>query len=310
MATRTRSLAVVPKETRTPLQKAGHAWLAHLRAEGRSVKTLYDRERNLFAIVIPHLADLGVTEPEEITSRILDQLAVALTDGGRSPATVATYMRDVKAFLRWLTAEGDLDKTPAVPKVTQPLRHPEVLTDGEYRKLVVTAEQQHPRDALLVRVMGEAGLRASEVIGLREEDLLELTGGRYQLRVVGKGNKERLASLPPDLGRDIRRYVRRRPAGSGRIFLSRQRARGEYQPLSKDALTHVIERLGKSADIDKPVHPHVLRHTFATRAAARGVDPLMLADQLGHTTLTMVRRYIQLSGQQQAGRWDRIWQEW
>lgn len=66
-------------------------------------------------------------------------------------------------------------------------------------------------------------------------------------------------------------------------------------------LTHLIERLGKTADIGKPVHPHVLRHTFATRAAARGVDPLMLADQLGHTTLTMVRRYIQLSGQQQAG---------
>lgn len=78
----------------------------------------------------------------------------------------------------------------------------------------------------MVRVMGEAGLRASEVIGLREEDLLELTGGRYQLRVVGKGNKERLASLPPDLGRDLRRYLRRRSAGSGRMFLSRQRSPG------------------------------------------------------------------------------------
>ena len=50
----------------------------------------------------------------------------------------------------------------------------------------------------------------------------------------------------------------------------------------------MVERLGKTAEIPKPVHPHVLRHTFATRAAARGVDPLMLADQLGHTILTMV----------------------
>jgi integrase len=108
---------------------------------------------------------------------------------------------------------------------------------------------------------------------------------------------------------ELRRYLRRRP-GSGRLFLLFARTAGEHRPLQKDGLTHVIERLGKTAEIPKPVHPHVLRHTFATRAAARGVDPIMLADQLGHTTLTMVRRYIQLSGQQKADRWDRIWKEW
>jgi integrase len=309
MPTRTRQLTVLPGEKPTKLQESAHAWLAHLRAEGRSVKTLYDRERNLFAIVMPQLAELGVNDPARITSRVLDQLAVALADGGRTPSTVATYLRDVKSFLRWLTAEGDLEQTPAVPKVSQLLRHPEVLTESEYKHLVAVAERQHSRDALIVRVMGEAGLRASEVTALREADLLELPGGRYQLRVIGKGNKERLVSLPPDLGRELRRFLRRRP-GSGRIFLSRLRARGDYQPLDKNALTHMMERLGKTADIRKPVHPHVLRHTFATRAAARGVDPLMLADQLGHTTLTMVRRYIQLSEQQQADRWDRIWKEW
>ncbi|MDQ6772838.1 MAG: hypothetical protein M3024_07605, partial [Candidatus Dormibacteraeota bacterium] len=90
MPARDRQLAVVQKESQTAIQEAGHAWLAHLRAEGRSVKTLYDRERNLFAIVIPHLADLGATDPQAITSRVLDKLAVALADGGRSPATVAT----------------------------------------------------------------------------------------------------------------------------------------------------------------------------------------------------------------------------
>jgi integrase len=309
VSARARQLSVVPTEPPSKLQEAGHAWLAHLRAEGRSVKTLYDRERNLFAIVFPHLAQLGVSAPAQITSRILDQLAVALSEGGRTPATVGTYMRDVKSFLRWLTAEGDLEKTPAIPRVSQPLRHPEVLTEPEYKHLVAVAERQHPRDVLIVRVMGEAGLRASEVTALREQDLLELPGGRYQLRVIGKGNKERLVSLPPDLGRELRRFLRRRP-GSGRIFLSRVRAHGAYQPLDRNALTHMIERLGQTAEIAKPVHPHVLRHTFATRAAARGVDPLMLADQLGHTTLTMVRRYIQLSGQQKADRWDRIWTEW
>jgi len=178
---RARQLSVVPGEPPTKLREAGHAWLAHLRAEGRSVKTLYDRERNL-----------------------------------------------------------------------------------------------------IVRVMGEAGLRASEVTAVGEQDLLELPGGRHQLRVIGKGNKERLVSLPPDLGRELRRFLRRRP-GAGRIFLSRVRARGDYQPLDKNALTHMVERLGKTAEIPKPVHPHVLRHTFATRAAAQGVNPTMLADQLGHT---------------------------
>jgi site-specific recombinase XerC len=188
MPARARQLSVVASQPRTKLQEAGHAWLAHLRAEGRSVKTLYDRERNLFAVVFPHLAELGVSEPAQITSRVLDQLAVALSEGGRTPATVGTYMRDVKSFLRWLTAEGDLEKTPAIPKVSQPLRHPEVLTESEYKPLVAVADRQHPRDVLIVRVMGEAGLRASEVTALREEDLLELTapdGRQFAGRHVG-----------------------------------------------------------------------------------------------------------------------------
>jgi hypothetical protein len=68
----------VATEPPSKLQEAGHAWLAHLRAEGRSVKTLYDRERNLFAIVFPHLAELGVSQPAQITSRMSARSAVVL----------------------------------------------------------------------------------------------------------------------------------------------------------------------------------------------------------------------------------------
>ena len=98
--------------------------------------------------MLPHLAKHEITTPEEITSRVLDRLAVELADGGRSPATVATYMRDVKSFLRWLTAEGDLEKTPAVPTIAQPLRRPAVLTDAEYKHLVATGFKQHERDGI------------------------------------------------------------------------------------------------------------------------------------------------------------------
>ncbi len=69
MAATKRPVAVIRAESQTTLQQLGHAWLGHLRADGRSVKTLYGRERNLFAIVLPHLAERGVTKPDEITSR-------------------------------------------------------------------------------------------------------------------------------------------------------------------------------------------------------------------------------------------------
>jgi hypothetical protein len=72
---------------------------------------------------------------------------------------------------------------------------PTVFADAEYKHLVDVGSIT-PRDRLMVRVMGEAGLRASEVIGLREEDLPELARGRYQVRVLGKADKERLVSLP------------------------------------------------------------------------------------------------------------------
>src|SRR3984893_18605608 len=108
--------------------------------------------------------------------------------------------------------------------------------------------------------MGEAGLRASEVTALREEDLLELPSGRYQLRVIGKGNKERPVSLPPDLGRELRRFLRRR-AGSGRIFLSRLRARGDYQPLDKNALPHIWLSAWASAWARRPRSPSLSTRT-------------------------------------------------
>jgi site-specific recombinase XerD len=127
---------------------------------------------------------------------------------------------------------------------------------------------------------------------LRTTDLLERDRRAY-LRVQGKGDKQRDVPIMPQLGRRLRRHIERgRPKGttSDRIFVSHRRGHyGDHEPLTRSGVNQLVRLLGEEAGLEKRVHPHLLRHNFATWALTRGMNPIQLAQIMGHSSLAMIQ---------------------
>jgi len=128
---------------------------------------------------------------------------------------------------------------------------------------------------------------------------MELRGERFRGRDRTLEQRVRLADVGPVRGRPVwrrlQRYLERgrpREAQSDRIFLSlrRDRRTGDYEPLTKSGAEQLVRTLGEQAGIQKRVFPHMLRHSYATWALNRGMNPILLAQVLGHSSLVMIQR--------------------
>jgi site-specific recombinase XerD len=215
---------------------------------------------------------------------------VALQRSGLAPVSVAGFVRGVKAISAWWAAEGYLAEDPlrrlARPRV--PMRLIATLAPAELERLLTAAG---PRERLLIGLLLDTGLRLGELADLRVGDLL----ADGYLRVRGKGAKERLVPLGSVTAARLAGYLRRgrpRPIGAwvDHLFLGR-----DGRPLSAAAIQRVLRRLGRRAGLDGVrTNPHTFRHTFAKLYLLNGGDLFSLQRILGHTTLDMVRRYVNL----------------
>jgi site-specific recombinase XerD len=170
-----------------------------------------------------------------------------------------------------------------------------------------------PRDRLILELLVGTGLRLSELCGLQVADFrVDHPDGPYLDVRVGKGSKQRAVPLTTSLTRKLRQYISRdRPATrTTALFVTEHgRAREDRRPLSRNAVELLIRRLGRRAGVDgNRVSPHTFRHTFATRAVSAGMDPIRLQRVLGHTTLTMVSRYVHFGKSDLLRGWDRYFE--
>jgi site-specific recombinase XerD len=250
----------------------------------------------LKGVFLPWAAQEGITEPSQITSRVLDRFSSHLLEHGgkRGPLSrfsIASFVESVNWWLRWLRAEGELD----VDTKAQVPRRPQRVLDVLSREEIQTIEDMagNERDKLIIRVLADTGARVGELLGLRLNDLVERDRNHY-LRVRGKGDKERLVPIPR-LWRRLQRYMergRQKDADSPYIFVSlrRDRRTGGYEPLTKSGVEQLVRVRAEQAGIRKRVYPHMLRHSYATWALNHGMNPIMLAQVLGHSSLVMIQR--------------------
>lgn len=272
-------------------------YLDDCRGRGLSLKTVEDSYGySLRGVLLPWLTANGIEAMNQIDGKVLLRWqGDLLTRPGRRGAPLSRYsirswMRNANSFLKWANDNGEMaavvrGKAPKVPRVLI-----DVLSREEIDMMERTAKTE--RDKLMVRILADTGIRAGELLGLRTGDLVERDRNFY-LRVTGKGSKERMVPVPR-LGVRIRRFMR---SGHGRIFLTLNRKpSGQYEPLTINGLQKLIRALAREAGISKRVHPHLLRHSYATWALSRGMNPIQLADILGHVGLTMIQRnYAHLS---------------
>lgn len=266
-------------------------YLRHCRARGLSPRTIEDGYGYaLRQVLLPWCIKNRIAEVTAIdTDALMRWQTELLEQPGKRGRPISRYsiegwVKAVNTFLKW----AKQDARGSAPRPPRTLI--EVLSREEVERLEERAQAE--RDKLIVRVLADTGIRASELLGLRAADLMSVDRGFY-IRVRGKGNKERLVPAPK-LAERLRRFARGR---EGRLFMGlHRRPAGDYEPLTLSGLQKMLRALGRESEIGKRVHPHIFRHSFATWALSRGMNPIQLADILGHSSLVMIQRnYAHLS---------------
>jgi integrase/recombinase XerD len=217
---------------------------------------------------------------------------------GRASSTIARRVSAARSYFRHLALIGARSDNPAaaIALPRRPLRLPRPLSPAETERLIEAANGATPRnrrDRALVELLYGAGLRVSEAVGLERAavDIAERV-----VRVVGKGNKERLVPLGRPAAEALRQYLALgRPHLDARyrpeLFLN---ARGGA--LTRAGVFFVLRRLAEKAGLEPGrVHPHLLRHSFATHLLEGGADLRSVQEMLGHADLSTTERYTHVS---------------
>jgi len=220
---------------------------------------------------------------------------------GRSPRSVARAVACLRGFYRFLVVSGHRTDSPAddllSPKAWSTL--PKFLTIDEVDALLAAPDVGQPRglrDRALIEVLYATGLRVSELIGLRPQDV-NLESG--YLTCTGKGRKERLVPLGDEAVAWVQRYLREgRPALLGRrtsprLFVN---ARRGGVGLSRVGFWKILKGYGRQAGLPTMLSPHVMRHSFATHLLERGADLRAIQMMLGHSDLSTTQIYTHILG--------------
>jgi site-specific recombinase XerD len=239
---------------------------------------------------------------DNLTRRALQEWLADLAERNDA-STVKTRLAGMRRFCRWLVAEEELEKAPTegieIPQL--PEKYPRVLTDDELRRLLDLCKRPRGkagtydrhifdgrRDEVIIRVLGDCGLRVSELANLTLTDVdLE----HEVVFVVGKGNRPRAVPFSATTGTAVDRYLRVRRVHpyarrTERFLLS------ERGPISSDGIRWRLEVLGRQAGVPD-LHPHALRHTFAHAFLAAGGqerDLMMLAGWRSTAMLSVYAR--------------------
>jgi integrase/recombinase XerD len=270
------------------------------RAGGAAPKTVAQYSDVLEGVFLPYLASASINDVEGLTSGVLNGLSASLLDGegsrsGRplSKATVASYGRTVNVFLRWVEREADSTIKARAKLPARSKRVLDVLSRAEIQAMEDAAPTD--RDKLIVRVLGDTGMRVGELLGLGAGDV-RVEAKRHALKVRGKGDKERLVAIEPRLARRLQVYATKtRSPGPGPLFLGHRRraGTGEYGPLTASGVDQLVRDVAVRARISRRVYPHLFRHSFVTNYLRQGGNPVLCAQIVGHTNLTMIHDVYQ-----------------
>jgi integrase/recombinase XerD len=228
----------------------------------------------------------------------LERYTASLRADGLAATTIARRTAAARSFFRHQQLLGLRDDNPAaalkLPRRPKPL--PKTLSPGEAERLIDAAKGTQPRnmrDQALVELMYGAGLRVSEAVGL-DKSGVDLDD-RF-VRVTGKGGKERVVPIGRHAADAVRRYLSR-----GRPYLDRRyrpelflNAKGG--PLTRAGAFLILRRLAETAGLEPTrVHPHILRHSFATHLLEGGADLRSVQEMLGHADLSTTELYTHVS---------------
>lgn len=245
---------------------------------------------------LKHMHEILKAAPLKVTSDNLKKAILKMFERKLSPTTINHHIRTTQQFFAFLTEEGYLleDTSKPLKKVKAPKVIIESFTEDQIRELIAQPNRKAFvgfRDYCIMLVLLDTGLRLSELLGIRLE---EVDLQQRKIKVVGKGAKERYVYFQTQTRDALKKYLEVRGSSLHHSFLWISREDG---PLKRETIQCRLALYGKKAALTNVrVSPHTFRHTFARLFIINGGNTLALQNLLGHSTLEMVRHYVNLWG--------------
>jgi site-specific recombinase XerD len=282
--------------------QASEAWGGALRRFDRELRRrgAAERTRRAYATDVGELATWATAQgmvPETIDYRVLRRWAARVSEGGAAPSTLARKIASVRSFFRTMVEHGELGSNPAdlLPAPKQPQRLPKVLKPDDVAALLDSIPASGPlelRDRALFELAYACGLRAEELVDL---DVGSIDFDGEQVRVEGKGSKTRFVPAGEPALQAIARYLERGraalagPGEAPALFLSKSGRR-----LSTSDVRRRLRGWARHAAAQGAVHPHALRHSFATHLLEGGADLRAIQALLGHASISTTQVYTRV----------------
>jgi len=283
------------------MEELFHNYVNYLTVERHSSPYTVRNYRHALRHFLEFLNDETVATFEDVDRFLLRRYIATLLEQGFEKASIAAKLSALRSFYRYLMRENIVPSnsplTVSSPKLERHL--PSFLSSDEVDMLLDGPDASIPlgqRDKAMLELLYAAGLRVSEVVGL---DLGNVNLEAREIRVWGKGSKERMVLMGKPAAAALDLYLRdgrKQLLGNYRteaVFVNRYGRR-----LSERSVQKVIKRYALEAGLDKRVHPHMLRHSFATHLLDGGADLRVVQELLGHADLSSTQVYTHVTQRQ------------
>lgn len=261
-----------------------------------SENTVVSYERDLRKLE-KYLAFLGISHVSQITATSLNSYVLSLEKEGRKPSTISRSIASMKAFFQYLQKEGilrqDLAEALRAPKIEKKI--PEVLSMAEVEQLLDQTKGTTPkelRDCAMLELLYATGIRVSELIGLKMEDI------NLQMEYIKckDAHKERIVPFGSVAKGAVSRYL-----SDGRLKMVKDEQNPWLftncfgQPMSRQGFWKLIKGYGRKAGIRHEITPHTLRHSFAAHLVHNGADLHSVQEMLGHSDISTTQIYARMN---------------
>lgn len=278
------------------VDKALDSFSAYLKTKNSSELTIMAYQTDLIQFLEFAAHELGI-ETQNLDIKDIDKYIVRsylglLTEKNLSRKSIARKLAAMRSFFKFLCREGILSQSPiqkiTTPKISRNL--PRFLFQEHMEKLLEAPDhssQNGLRDQVIVELLYGSGLRVSELVNLNRNDV-DLSSNL--IRVWGKGRKERIVPLTEAAMDAIKQYLLVREDKEEALILNYKDTR-----LTARSVRRILDKLEKKVNLNLHVHPHMLRHTFATHLLDGGADLRSVQELLGHKKLSSTQIYTHLT---------------
>ncbi|MFC1951622.1 tyrosine recombinase XerC [Chloroflexota bacterium] len=285
------------------MQEVFNKYINYLEVEKNASPYTVRNYKNDLLDFFQFLKTRRISSLKEVDKHVLREYLSQLMEKGLVKASIARKMSAIRSFYRYLVREGILSVNPIEgvhsPKLDK--RLPSFLTAEETVRLLTSPDLSKPegqRDRAIMELLYASGLRVSELVNLNLEQV-NLDSG--EIRVRGKGSKERIVLIGQPAADALRTYLKQ---GRPKLFSTKIRMTNALfinrygERIPERRVQRILEKYTNIAGIDKRVHPHLLRHTFATHLLDGGADLRVVQELLGHANLSSTQIYTHVTKSQ------------